>query len=133
IEPMGEPPNRSTRSALLVAHPGHELFLHHWLERERPIVFVLADGSGGHGQDRSAASARVIREAGASIGPVFGLASDKRWYEAILAGERDLFDRARRLITATCRDAQVRHLVTDSIELYNPMHDLCNALAVGTV
>jgi hypothetical protein len=130
---LGEPSNRSTRSALLVAHPGHELFLHHWLEREQPIVFVLSDGSGGSGQDRSAASARVIREAGASIGPVFGLASDKRWYEAILACERDLFDRARRVVAATCRDARVRHLVTDSVELYNPMHDLCNALAVGAV
>jgi len=130
---MGEPSNRGTRSALLVAHPGHELLLHHWLEREHPLVFVLADGSGGNGQDRCAASARVIREAGASIGPVFGFASDKRWYAAILGGERDLFDRARRLIAAACRDAQVRRLVTDSVELYNPMHDLCNALAVGVV
>ena len=130
---MGEASNRSTPSALLVAHPGHELLLHHWLEREHPLVFVLADGSGGNGQDRCAASARVIREAGASIGPVFGFASDKRWYAAILGGERDLFDRARRLIAAACRDAQVRRLVTDSVELYNPMHDLCNALAVGVV
>jgi len=97
------------------------------------MVFVLADGSGGHGQDRCAASARVIREAGASIGPAFGFASDKRWYAGILAGERGLFDGARRLITAACRDAQVRRLVTDSVELYNPMHDLCNALAVGAV
>ena len=127
---MGEP---SKRSALLVAHPGHELLLHHWLEREHPIVFVLADGSGGNGQDRCAASARVIHAAGAGIGPVFGFASDKRWYAAILAGERDLFDRARRLIAMACRDAQVRRLVTDSVELYNPMHDLCNALAVGVV
>ena len=114
---MGEPSNRGTRSALLVAHPGHELLLHHWLEREHPLVFVLADGSGGNGQDRCAASARVIRDAGASIGRVFGFASDKRWYAAILAGERDLFDRARRLIVAACRDAQVRRLVTDSVEL----------------
>ena len=97
---MGEPSNPSTRSALLVAHPGHELLLHHWLEREHPIVFVLSDGSGGNGQDRCAASARVIHAAGASIGSVFGFASDKRWYAAILAGERELFEGARRLIVA---------------------------------
>ena len=128
---MGEPSNASARSALLVAHPGHELLLHHWLEKEHPIVFVLADGSGGSGQDRCAASSRVIHAAGASIGPVFGFASDKRWYAAILAGERELFEEVRRLIAAACRDARVRRLVTDSVELYNPMHDLCNALAAG--
>jgi hypothetical protein len=118
-------------SALLMAHPGHELFLHHWLETERPLVFVLSDGSGGHGEDRRAASARIIQAAGAGIGPVFGLASDQRWYAAILAGEPDLFDQARRLILTACRTAGVRRIVTDPVELYNPLHDLCNALATG--
>ena len=124
IAPMGEPSNRDRRSALLIAHPGHELFLHHWLEREHPIVFVLSDGSGGNGQDRCAESARLIRETGASTGPVFGFVSDKRWYAAILAGERELFDRARQLILTACRAAGVRRVVTDPVELYNPLHDL---------
>src|SRR5262249_6736961 len=118
-------------SALLMAHPGHELFLHHWLETERPIVFVLSDGSGGRGEDRRAASARIIQATGASIGPVFGLAPDQRWYAAILAGEGDLFDQARQLILTACRAARVRRIVTDPVQLYNPLHDLCNALATG--
>src|SRR5207302_1404403 len=52
--PGGEPRVSSARlcatvadfktSALLVAHPGHELRVHGWLERERPLVFVLTDG-----------------------------------------------------------------------------------------
>ena len=123
--------NHETISAIIVAHPGHELLLHHWLEIDRPIVFALTDGSGGHGEDRRAMSLRIIQSAGASVGAVFGLAPDKRWYAAILAGEYSLFDQASRLIAAACRNAGVRRIVTDSIEFYNPMHDLCNALAVG--
>jgi hypothetical protein len=125
--------NHETISAMIVAHPGHELLLHHWMEIDRPIVFALTDGSGGHGEDRCAVSLRTIQSAGASVGPVFGLAPDKRWYAAILAGEYGLFDQASRLIAAACRNAGVRRIVTDPIEFYNPMHDLCNALAVGIV
>ena len=33
-------------AALVIAHPGHELRIHHWLERARPVTFVLTDGSG---------------------------------------------------------------------------------------
>ena len=41
-------------------------------------------------------SLRIIEAAGASVGPVFGLAPDKDWYAAILAGEYSLFDQASR-------------------------------------
>ena len=125
--------NCEATTAIIVAHPGHELLLHHWLEIDRPIVFALTDGSGGHGEDRRAMSLRIIEAAGASVGPVFGLAPDKDWYAAILAGEYSLFDQASSLIAAACRSAGVRRIVTDSIEFYNPMHDLCNAVAAGIV
>jgi hypothetical protein len=125
--------NLEATTAIIVAHPGHELLLHHWLEIDRPIVFALTDGSGGHGDDRRAMSSRIIESAGASVGPVFGLAPDKHWYAAILAGEYTLFNKASRLIAAACRNAGVKRIVTDSVEFYNPMHDLCNAVAVGIV
>jgi hypothetical protein len=128
---MKRPSNQGTISAMIVAHPGHELLLHHWMEIDRPIVFALTDGSGGHGKDRRAMSLRVIQSAGASVGPVFGLAPDKHWYAAILAGDGGLFTQASHLIAAACREAGVRRIVTDPIEFYNPMHDLCNALAAG--
>jgi hypothetical protein len=115
--------------ALIVAHPGHELLLHHWLGCMRPVVFALTDGSGGHAQDRRATSRRVICATGAEVGSVFGIASDRQWYEAILAGDRSLFDQAIRQITTTCIDKNVRGIVSDAVELFNPMHDLCNVIA----
>ena len=78
-------------------------------------------------------SLRIIEAAGASVGPVFGLAPDKDWYAAILAGEYSLFDQASSFIAAACRNAGVRRIVTDLIQFYNSMHDLCNAVAAGIV
>src|SRR5438034_752023 len=33
----------NARAALFIAHPGHELLVHGWLELVRPFVFVLTD------------------------------------------------------------------------------------------
>jgi hypothetical protein len=33
-------------AAVVVTHPGHEVRIHGWLERERSLVFVLTDGAG---------------------------------------------------------------------------------------
>src|SRR5262249_24293626 len=78
----------SPRALLIVAHPGHELLLHPWLERSRPIVCALTDGSGGCAQDRSGRSRRIIVRTGAEVGPVFAAATDRDWYRAILTGDR---------------------------------------------
>ena len=114
---------------LIVAHPGHELLLHHWLELAQPIVCALTDGSGGHGQDRSGRSRKIVENAGAQIGPVFGAAPDRAWYRAILAGDDRLFDCAADQIADTCRAQGVTQIVADAFEFFNPMHDLCSCLA----
>ena len=53
-------PPKSARAALIIGHPGHETLLHHWIERERPVVFVLTDGSGGGAVARTTHSRRLI-------------------------------------------------------------------------
>ena len=116
-------------AALVVAHPGHELLLHHWMERTRPIVFALTDGSGGSGVSRSAHSARVVTAAGGRVGPVFGAKTDREWYEAILEGDRELFRDVAHRIGAACVEDGATYVVTDPVEYFNPMHDLCAALA----
>jgi hypothetical protein len=117
------------RAVLIVAHPGHELLLHHWLERAQPIVCALTDGSGGHAQDRSGRSRRIIQRAGAQVGPVFAAATDRDWYRAILAGDRRLFNGAAAQIAEMCRAEGVTQIVADALEFFNPMHDLCSCLA----
>ena len=90
---------------------------------------ALTDGSGGHAQDRSGRSRRIIERAGARVGPVFAAATDREWYRAILAGDRRPFDLAAAQIAEMCLAEGVTQVVADALEFFNPMHDLCSGLA----
>src|SRR6185436_1441495 len=95
-------------SALIVAHPGHELRVHGWLERERPLVCVLTDGSGHSGVSRLPSTLRVLRRAGARPGPVFGRFTDRALYEVLLGGRIEI------LASVACELAKV--LATEHVE-----------------
>ena len=45
---------------LLVAHPGHELLLHGWISRTKPVVHVLTDGSAHSSRPRLARTAELL-------------------------------------------------------------------------
>src|SRR5262245_45171012 len=79
------------RAALLIAHPGHELRVHRWLELERPVLFVLTKGDGRAGCSRIDSTRRVLDSNGAQVGPVFGRFADRDVYDALLAGAHDVF------------------------------------------
>ena len=78
------------RAALAIAHPGHELRVHGWLCRAKPLVFVLTDGSGRQGKSRLFATSRILQQAGAAQGGIFGRFPDRQVYQAVLA-ENSLF------------------------------------------
>lgn len=110
-------------SALLVAHPGHELRLHRWLEVAQPTLFVLTDGSGSAGHSRVPSTLAVLEKAGARAGSIMAPFTDVEIYDAIM--QRDL----KKLTDVTLRlaDAFVDadFVVTDAWESYNPTHDIC--------
>src|SRR5437867_1819390 len=41
------------KAAIIVAHPGHELIVYHWMERHQPLYRCLTDGSGALVERRS--------------------------------------------------------------------------------
>jgi len=121
------------RTALLVAHPGHELRVHHWLERTRPTVFVITDGSGTAGEPRVESTLHVLAATGAAPAKVMGRLSDEQVYAAILSGDADgvaeiVLDIARELA-----ESGVDFVVADACEFYNPTHDLCWVMAMAAV
>ncbi|HET8774296.1 MAG TPA: hypothetical protein VFP80_10910, partial [Thermoanaerobaculia bacterium] len=73
-----------TAPVLFVAHPGHELRLHHWLELTRPVVAVLTDGSGSTGVSRVPSTLAVLQATGARAAPVMGEVTDRDVYEAVM-------------------------------------------------
>jgi hypothetical protein len=115
-------------TALVIAHPGHELRVYGWLERERPEVLVLTDGS-GHGEtSRLASTAGVLERAGARPGPVFGRFSDREMYRVLLEGDVAELERVVHELAAALTARNVTQVACDAIEGYNPSHDLCRVL-----
>lgn len=117
------------RAALICAHPGHELRVHGWLERERPEVLVLTDGSGRSGDSRVASTAEVLRRTGARPGPVFGRFTDRVLYEIVLEGRTGVLAGLARELADALVAARVELVAGDAVEGFNPSHDLCRLLA----
>ena len=112
-------------------HPGHELRLFGWMEQHRPTVFLMTDGSGG-GAIRTSHSLDAVKAAGACPGAAFGLAPDRDWYAAILSGDSALFDAMRDAIVQAAIAENATLIVSDAVDGYNPMHDLCEAVGAAS-
>lgn len=112
------------RAALFIAHPGHELRVHRWLELARPLVFVLTDGSGRTGRSRLAATSEVLSRCGARPGPIYGRMTDGELYRALLEGRRGLFaSLTEELAESLCRES-IELVAGDAVEGFSPSHDV---------
>src|SRR5687768_4588026 len=65
------------KTALVMAHPGHELRVYQWLRLTRPLCFVLTDGSGGSGKSRLHSTTRLLEQNGARRGSIYGRLTDR--------------------------------------------------------
>lgn len=132
---MRLPPSLEDRPALLVvAHPGHELRVHGWLELARPEVWVLTDGAGRTGAGRLGSSRATIERAGARVGPVFGAFSDQEAYRLLLARDVPPVARLVEALADRLAAAAPIYVVGDALEGFNPVHDLCRvAIDAATV
>jgi hypothetical protein len=122
-------PIHGQRAALLVAHPGHELRVHHWIETARPVTFALTKGDGAHRVSRLESSTKVLERAGASIGSIYGRLDDREVYRALLARDHELFTEWLAELVTELIALDVDYLVADGEEGYNPSHDVCHYLA----
>lgn len=124
---------RDRCAALVVAHPGHELRVHGWMELARPVVCVLTDGSGHTSQSRLGSTTELLRKACAQPGPIYGRFPDVDIYAAILDKDIRLFiELAEELSQTLVRDG-IDYVVGDPIEGYNPTHDVCRAVVNAAV
>ncbi|HEX8694710.1 MAG TPA: hypothetical protein VF746_19955 [Longimicrobium sp.] len=122
--PAGKP-------ALVVAHPGHELRVYGWIERARPLVFVLTDGSGSGGEARIESTTAVLERTAARAGPVYGVMSDREIYSAILSHDAARFTGIANWLAEQLVAEGIDYVVGDAVEGYNPSHDVCR-LVINT-
>ena len=132
-QPNGNASQRRSRTTLVIAHPGHELRVHGWLETAQPDVWVITDGSGRTNRSRIDSTTRVLEATGAAAGPVYGEFSDADLYDAVLSFDHRYFtDLVDRLVVALIRD-RVEFIAGDAEEGYNPAHDVCRLVINAAV
>jgi hypothetical protein len=121
------------RPALVIAHPGHELCVYHWLRLTRPCVFILTDGSGRSDESRLHSTTRILEQNRAGQGCIFGRHTDREIYLALMDHELDLFLNLVQELAAALVRERIDYVVGDAIEGYNPSHDLCCAIINAAV
>jgi hypothetical protein len=126
-------PGNCSAAVLVVAHPGHELRVHAWMEMSRPIVCVLTDGSGSTGEGRLESTSRVLERTGARSGSVYGRMSDGEVYAAIMDHDLDLFRRLADELSGALVAHGADCVVGDAVEGYNPSHDVCRLVINAAV
>jgi len=123
----------SSRTAIVVAHPGHELRVHGLLCASRPRLFVLTDGSGRSGASRLAFTTALLEAAGGVAGPIYGRLTDAQAYAAILEGEFHRWIALVEELAAALEEDRIDCVAGDAVEGFNPTHDLCRLLINAAV
>jgi hypothetical protein len=118
---------------LLIAHPGHELLLHGWISRNKPVVHVLTDASAHSSGTRLAGTAELLRGLGARPGAIFGRLSDAEAYAMILERNAALLLSLVTELAAQLETDRPAILVADAAESYNPVHDLCRLIGGAAI
>jgi hypothetical protein len=121
------------RTLLVIAHPGHELRVHGWLEITRPEVWVITDGSGRTGCSRIDSTTRVLGATASAQGAVYGNMTDVDLYQAVLNREHKRFIALVDQLAGTMIDNNVECIAGDAREGYNPAHDICRLLINAAV
>ncbi len=126
-------PGAPNRSALVVAHPGHELMVYGWMETARPLYCCLTDGSGGGASSRMDSTTRLLASVGARQGPVYGRFPDKQVYRHLLEGQVEIYARLVDELADAWIENGVDTVAGDAVEGFNPSHDLCRFLIDAAV
>jgi hypothetical protein len=114
---------------LLMAHPGHEAALHGWLQKNRPTVFVLTDGSDELTGATLAATTHALERLRVRTGSVYGRFTGTAVARAILRKDVTAFAPVVHELVEWLSEQPVRYLVTDAAEGHDPAHDLCRTIA----
>src|SRR5215213_6274912 len=120
-------------AALVVAHPGHEVRVHGWLERERPLVFVLTDGAGLAGLPRIDSTAEYLKRFGVKPGRVFARFTDAEVYRLVVARDFGPFLRLSEELAEAFVEARVGRVAGDAAEGYTPSHDVVRLVTNAAV
>ncbi len=116
------------RSALVIAHPGHELRVYGWVVEARPQIHVLTDGSGSTGISRIPSTRSLAENIQATCGEIFPAGTDRELYQAMLKGNAPFFIALAERLAHSFAVRGTDFVGADAADGFNPAHDLCRAV-----
>lgn len=122
------PIQQSRATALVVAHPGHELRVFGWARDHHALVYVLTDGSGRSGVSRLSSTTSLLNSLGCEHSEIFGTVSDREIYRAIREHDSAFFLELLDVLSASFRSHNIELVGGDATEWFNPAHDVCRML-----
>lgn len=123
----------TSRTLLVLGHPGHELRMWQWVCQEKPVICVLTDGSGAGGQSRLSVTEQALESAGVHFSSRFTSVSDVQIYKAVLEQDLEFFVNLATQVRNLLLGEQFEVVVGDASEGYNPTHDICRLLIDSAV
>ncbi|WDI41260.1 hypothetical protein [Bremerella sp. P1] len=121
------------KSALLIAHPAHELLLYGWMAEAKPTVYCLTTGAAYGQTARIGRTESIIEQTQSSLGKIFGRYDDQALYALLLEGRTaPLVDLTWELADALVED-EVETVVGDAAEGQILVHDVWRAIIDGAV
>ncbi|KYG74815.1 hypothetical protein EV198_0684 [Roseivirga ehrenbergii] len=121
------------KTLLFIGHPGHELLAYKFLRKHKPLVVFLTTGSGNTGNPRIQGSIELLESLGPKVFKPFEPFTDRQIYNLIMEGNFDEFAKVKSALKEFIKEHNVKRIVGDALEGFNPSHDLCRYLINGTV
>jgi hypothetical protein len=118
------------RRLVVTSHPNHELAILGSLLRLRPALLFLTDGGAA---SRVADTRRVLDRWGLLENARFLGISEPSLYEALLEGDARVFAELVDEIRAEIARRDPEQVLCESMELYNPLHDLTLPLVAAAL
>jgi hypothetical protein len=109
------------RRLIVTGHPNHELAIFGFAQRMRPHLLFLTDGGGEARENESRAGLRSI---GLIDRARFLGWTEQSLYDALLDVDVATLQRLVAAVRGEIMAVRPRQVICESIELYNPLHDL---------
>lgn len=120
-------------TALIVAHPDHELRMYRWFQLHRPTTYILTDGSGRTGSSRLHATTRLVNRVGARVGNIYGRHTDRDVYQSVLELRYEWFHQLIDDLTSALVRQEVKFVLGDAAEGEFMSHDIWQAARLVAV
>lgn len=106
---------------IVTGHPNHELAIFGFAQRFRPKLVFLTDGGG---EERVNETRRALGALGMLDNARFLAWTEKSLYQALLDRDIAVFAQLAQQVRSEILACAPRQVLCESIELYNPLHDI---------